>query len=44
MQRIPVFVPTLAAQPLREVPGFGTLAYSPGAARVDPVAVVFPNP
>jgi len=44
MERIPAFILTLGVQPLREVPGFGTLAHSPGAERVGSIAVVSPSP
>jgi hypothetical protein len=44
MEDISRFILTRDARPLRGVPRFGTLAHSPGAERVDPAVVVFPNP
>ena len=43
MERIPAFILTLGVQPLREVPGFGTLAYSSGAMSSAPIVAVTSN-
>jgi len=43
MEHIPAFILALAAPPLRGMPGFGTLAHSPGAAAVGLIVVVSSN-
>jgi hypothetical protein len=44
MERISSIILVPDPGSLREQPGFGTLAYSPGATAVDPIAAVTPKP